>query len=70
MNVGASTAIAMDYTNPSSSLEQTLGDFLPENLQEVDSDQDGAPPPLNDSHFPNLGGVCGGTVGRGRGGRG
>ena len=27
-------------------------------------------PPANYSHFPSLGGVCGGTVGRGRGGRG
>ena len=51
----------MDNTNPSSSLARTLGDFLPEALQEAGSERDGAPP-LNDSHFANLGGGRGGTV--------
>ena len=60
-NVGASAALVMDNTNPSSSLARTLGDFLPEALREADSEWDGAPP-LNDSYFANLGGGRGRTV--------
>ena len=59
----------MDNTNPSSFSVRTLGDFLPEAFREAGNDRDSAPP-LNDSHFPNLGGGRGGTMSHGRGGHG
>ena len=58
----------MDHANPSSFSTRTLGDFLPEALQEAGGDRDSAPP-LNDNHFPRLGGGRGGTGSHGQGDR-
>ena len=65
--MGATLLIVMVSDKPSSPM-LTLGDFFLFAFQEANSDGEGAPPLLNDRHFPNLGGGRGGVVSQGRAG--